>query len=94
VLLCSFSGFIISIACTEMGSGASSAGPATQENAFLGENEAVDQTRVCVPVIKGSPASRSGYDIGYKIGEYVPSLDSMNSSPLFVLAEDHSPSLG
>jgi hypothetical protein len=51
-----------------MGSGASSTGPAT-ENALLAENEMVDQTKICLPVVKGSPATRSGYDIGYKIGE-------------------------
>lgn len=50
-----------------MGSGASSAG--SHENIILHENELVDQTKLCVQVLKGSPACRSGYDIGYKIGE-------------------------
>jgi hypothetical protein len=53
-----------------MGSGASStAAPLNQENAILGDNEQVDQTRISIPVVKGSPATKSGYDIGYKIGE-------------------------
>lgn len=59
-----------------MGSGASSsatAGPVHQENVILGDNELVDPTRISLPVIKGSPATRTGYDIGYKIGEYGPS---------------------
>lgn len=51
-----------------MGSGASSTG-VHNENSILRENELVDQTKCLVSVMKGSPASRNGYDIGYKIGE-------------------------
>lgn len=59
-----------------MGSGASSttgvAGGGTStgnEGNILAENELVDQTKNYLQVIKGSPACRTGYDIGYKIGE-------------------------
>mmetsp|Transcript_7544 Transcript_7544/g.7989 ORF Transcript_7544/g.7989 Transcript_7544/m.7989 type:complete len:397 (-) Transcript_7544:564-1754(-) len=56
-----------------MGSGASSTtttgGAGNHENTILSEGEMVDQTKNYCQVLKGSPACRSGYDIGYKIGE-------------------------
>ena len=38
-------------------------------NAVLAEGQPADVSKLLVPLFKGSPVSKTGYEVGYKIGE-------------------------
>lgn len=52
-----------------MGSAASTQGNEDTFNSILSPGEPANPSRICVPVIKGNPVSKSAYEVGYKVGE-------------------------